>query len=168
MRWHHRLYVMWRGLFGSSTLERDLNEELKFHFDRQVQSNIESGMTPGQARRAAAIAIGNMESIRETSRDERSGAWLRQFARDLAYGMRLLRKAPAFSICAILIVGTGIAAVTAMFSVVYGVLLRPLPFPEPDRLVQIWTHSPRYGRDGRRRQPRSTVSRSTTPTRIST
>ena len=147
MRWHHRLYVMLRGLFGWSTLDRELNEELTFHFDRQVQSNVESGMTLEQARRAASVAIGHVETIREASRDERTGAWLRQFARDLAYGLRLLRKAPAFSICAILIVATGIAAVTAMFSVVDGVLLRPLPFPEPDRLVQIWMHSPRYARD---------------------
>ena len=58
MRWHHRLYVMLRGLFGWSTLDRELNEELTFHFDRQVQSNIESGMTLEQARRAASIAIG--------------------------------------------------------------------------------------------------------------
>lgn len=147
MRWHHRIYVAMRGLFGSSSLDRELSEELQFHFDRQVQANIESGMTPEQARRAAAIAIGNPEPIREASRDERSGAALRQFGRDLGYGMRLLRKAPAFSICAILIVGTGVGAVTAMFSVVYGVLLRPLPFSEPDRLVQIWTHTPRYARD---------------------
>jgi hypothetical protein len=104
-------------------------------------------MTPAQARRAAAIAIGNPDPIREASRDGRAGAWLRQFGRDLSFGIRLLRKAPAFSICAMLIVATGIAAVTAMFSVVYGVLLRPLPFPEPDRLVQIWTRSPRYQRD---------------------
>lgn len=138
---------MLRGLFRSSTLDRELDDELQFHFDRQVHANIEAGMTRDQARRAAAIAIGNLESIREASRDARSGAWLRQFGRDMIFGAQLSIKAPAFSICAIAIVATGIAAVTAMFSVVYGVLLRPLPFPEPDRLVQIWTRSPRYARD---------------------
>jgi putative ABC transport system permease protein len=147
MRWHLRLYVALRGLFGWSTLDRELNEELQFHFDRQVQENIDRGLAPGEARRAASIALGNPDPIREASRDGRSGAWLRQFTRDLAFGVRLLIKAPAFSVCAIAIVATGIAAVTAMFSVVYGVLLRPLPFPEPDRLVQIWTRSPRYARD---------------------
>lgn len=147
MRWHHRLYVALRGLFGSSALDRELNEELQFHFDRQVQANIERGMTAAEAKRAAAIAIGNFEPIREASRDGRFGAWFRQFGRDLSYGVRLLLKAPVFSFCAIAIVATGIAAVTAMFSVVYGVLLRPLPFPEPERLVQIWTRSPRYPRD---------------------
>lgn len=142
MRWHHRLYVMWRGLFGWSTLDRELNEELKFHFDRQVQSNIESGMTLEQARRAASIAIGNVETIRETSRDERTGAWLRQFGRDLSYGVRLLRKARGFSIAAIAIIALGIGAVTSIFSVVYGVALQPLPFHEPERLVNIWALSP--------------------------
>jgi hypothetical protein len=71
MRWHHRLYVALRGLFGSSTLDRELNEELQFHFDRQVQANTDSGMTPAQARRAASIAIGNPDPIREASRDGR-------------------------------------------------------------------------------------------------
>ena len=65
MRWHHRLYVALRGLFGSSALDRELNEELQFHFDREVQANVESGMTPEQARRAASIAIGNPDPIRE-------------------------------------------------------------------------------------------------------
>jgi predicted permease len=147
VRWHHRLYVALRGLLGWSALDRELNEELQYHVDREVQSNRERGMPLEQARRAASIAIGNLEPIRETARDGRAGAGLRQFGADLSYGSRLLVKAPAFSMCAIAIVAIGIAAVTATFSVVHGVLLRPLPFPEPDRLVQIWTRSPNYQRD---------------------
>lgn len=142
MRWHHRLYVALRGLFGSSTLDRELNEELQFHFDKQVELNIAAGLTPSQARRAASIAVGNPDPIREASRDGRSGAWLRQFGRDLAYGMRLLLKAPGFSAAAIAIVALGVGAVTAIFSVVYGVALKPLPFREPDRLVNIYSTSP--------------------------
>jgi putative ABC transport system permease protein len=145
MRWHHRLYVALRGLFGSSTLDRELNEELQFHFDRQVELNIAAGMTPSQARRAASVAIGNPDPIREASRDGRSGAWLRQFGRDLAYGVRLLLKAPGFSAAAIAIVALGVGAVTAIFSVVYGVALKPLPFREPDRLVNIYNMGPRTG-----------------------
>jgi len=139
MRWHHRLSVALRGLFASSSLDRELNEELQFHFDRQVQENIASGMTPEQARRSAAILIGNPDPIREASRDGRAGAWLRQFVRDLSYGVRLLRKAPGFSAAAIAIIALGIGAVTAIFSVVYGVALKPLPFREPDRLVNIYS-----------------------------
>ena len=147
MRWHHRLYVALRGWFHSSTIDRELDEELQFHFDRQVEANLEAGMTREQARRSAAMAIGNFDPIRETSRDGRAGALVRQFARDVVLGARLLVKARLFSLTAIAIVALGIASVTAIFSVVYGILLKPLPFPEPDRLVQIWTRSPRYARD---------------------
>jgi putative ABC transport system permease protein len=141
MRWHHRLYVALRGLFASSSIERDLNEELRFHFDRQVESNLAAGMTPEQARRSAAILVGNPEPIREQSRDGRAGAVARQIGRDISYGARLLIKAPGFSVSAIAIVALGIASVTTIFSVVYGIAMRPLPYREPDRLVNIWTVS---------------------------
>jgi putative ABC transport system permease protein len=145
MRWHHRLYVALRGLLGPSALDRELSEELQFHFDRQVQANINRGMPHAEARRAAAIAIGNLEPIREASRDGRSGTWLRQFGRDLSYGARLLLKAPGFSAAAIAIVALGVGAVTAIFSVVYGVALKPLPFHEPERLVNISSTASRLG-----------------------
>jgi putative ABC transport system permease protein len=147
MRWHHRLLVTLREWLRPAAADRDLDEELQFHFDRQVQANLDVGMPPDQARRAARLAIGNPESFREISRDYRSGAMVRQFGRDVVFGTRLLVKAPLFSLSAITIVVLGIASVTAIFSVVYGILLRPLPFPEPDRLVQIWGRSPRYARD---------------------
>jgi putative ABC transport system permease protein len=146
MRWHHRLYVTLRGWLRWSAMDRDLNEELQFHFDRQVEANLASGMTRDAARRAAAIAIGNSEPIREATRDARSGAWPRQFGRDLSYGVRLLRKAPGFSAAAIAIIALGVGAVTAIFSVVYGVALKPLPFHEPDRLVNIYSTSVHIGR----------------------
>jgi putative ABC transport system permease protein len=145
MRWHHRLYVALRGLFGSSSLDRELIDELQFHFDRQVQANVDRGMTPAEAKRAAAITIGNLEPIREASRDGRSGAWVRQLGRDLSFGVRLLRKAPGFSVAAISIIALGIGSVTAIFSVVYGVALKPLPFREPDRLVNIYSTSVQTG-----------------------
>ena len=170
MRWHHRLYVALRGLFGSSTLDRELNEELQFHFDRQVQANIDSGMTPAQARRAASIAIGNPDPIREASRDGRSGAWLRQFGRDLSYGMRLLMKAPGFSAAAIAIIALGVGAVTAIFSVVYGVALKPLPFREPDRLVNIYSTSAEHrlrAHVGQRRRPSRLAGGTITSSRTS-
>jgi putative ABC transport system permease protein len=145
MRWHHRLYVMVRCWFASGALDRELDEELQFHFDREVQVNLERGLSPAQARRAAALAVGNPQPVMELSRDGRSGAWARQFARDLGYGVRLLRKSPGFSCAAITIIALGVGAVTAIFSVVYGVALTPLPFHEPDRLVSIWTMSANTG-----------------------
>jgi putative ABC transport system permease protein len=145
MRWHHRLYVMLRGWFGSASLDRELDEELRFHFDREVEHHLGGGLTEAQARRAAAIALGSFDPIREASRDGRTGAWLRQFGRDLSYGTRLLVKAPAFSIAAIAIIALGIGSVTAIFSVVYGIAIKPLPFREPDRLVNLWTYAPKFG-----------------------
>ncbi|HYE87589.1 MAG TPA: ABC transporter permease [Vicinamibacterales bacterium] len=145
MRMHHRLYVALRGLFRSSAIERELNEELRFHFDRQVEANLAAGMTTEQARRSAAITIGNPDPIREASRDGRAGALLRQFGRDVSHGVRLMRKAPGFSTAAIAIVALGVGAVTAIFSVVYGVALKPLPFHEPDRLVNIYSTSANIG-----------------------
>ena len=145
MRWHHRLYVTLRGWFGSSALDRELDEELRFHFDRQVQANLDTGMTREAARRAAAIVMGNPETIREASRDGRAGALARQCLRDVSYGARLLSRAPAFSLSAMAIVALGIGSVTAIFSVVYGIVLKPLPFREPDRLVNIWTLSSKLG-----------------------
>jgi putative ABC transport system permease protein len=148
MRWHHRLFVTLRGWFGSGALDRELNEELQFHFDRQVEANLEAGMTREQARRAAALAIGNAEPIREAARDARPGAWVRQFGRDLSYGIRLLGKAPGFSAAAVAIIALGIGAVTSIFSVVYGLALKPLPFHEPDRLVNISSLSSRLDQGG--------------------
>ncbi len=139
MRWHHRLSVALRGWFRSSAVDRELDEELQFHFDRQVDDYIAGGMSLEQARRAAAIAIGNRDSIREISRDGRAGAWLRQFGRDTVFGVRLLVKAPAFALSSIAIMALGIGSVAAIFSVVYGVVLKPLPFRDPGRLVQVWS-----------------------------
>ena len=152
MRFIYQLNVWLRGFFRSSRLDREFNEELRFHFDRQVQANLERGMSMDEARRRARIAIGNPEPIREASRDGRAGAWVRQLGRDLMYGLRLLRKAPAFSITSIAIIALGIASVTMIFSVVYGVALKPLPYREPDRLVNIWTDAPAYN------QPRIQVN----------
>lgn len=147
MRWHHRLAALRREWFHPSSLDREMAEELRFHFDRQVDANLAAGMPVEQARRAATLAIGNAESIRESSRAARGGALARQFGRDALHGLRLIAKAPMFACSAIAIIGVAIAAVTAIFAVVHGVILEPLPFPEPDRLVQIWGRSPRYARD---------------------
>ena len=98
MRWHHRLYVALRGLFGSSALDRELNEELQFHFDRQLQANLDAGMTPQQARRAASLTSVIPSRFAKRRAMTARARWLRQFGRDLSHGVRLLRKAPGFSL----------------------------------------------------------------------
>lgn len=145
MRTFHRLAVLIRSWVRPADQDGEFGDELLFHLERQVQANLEAGMTPAEARRSAHLALGHMDGIREGSRDARAGAWARQWLRDAAYGARLLRKAPAFAITGILIVALGIGAVTAIFSVVYGVMLRPLPFAEPERLVGLWTQAPGLG-----------------------
>jgi putative ABC transport system permease protein len=134
----HQIVALWRALFRNARIEADLVDEMRFHVERQTSANITRGMSADEARRAAQLSFGSMDDARETSHDERPGAGVRQLLRDVRFGARLLRKAPVFGITGVAIVALGIGAATAIFSVVYGVLLRPLPFPEPERLVSVW------------------------------
>ncbi len=145
MRGHQRLSTLIRDLFRSTGIDRQMDEELQFHFDREVQANRERGMALEEACRQARLTIGNPEAHKESSRDARAGALVRQFARDLVHGVRLLRKAPGFSAACIAVVALGIGSVTAIFSVVYGIALEPLPFRQPERLVALWTRAPKLG-----------------------
>jgi len=140
-----RISAMLRGVFRPGALDEEVSQELRFHLDRQIQVNLEAGMPQAEARRAAQAIVGNIDAIREESRAARPGALLHQVARDLMFGMRLLRRAPGLAATSALVVALGIGTTTAIFSVVYGVLLRPLPYPEPERLVAIWTRLPDGG-----------------------
>jgi putative ABC transport system permease protein len=143
MRWLYRLRALARAWFKDREVDVELDEELQFHLERQTRANAEAGMEPGEARRAARLALGGRQQILELSRDARPGSLVRQLARDAAYGTRLLRRSPTFAAASVLVVALGVSAVTAVFGVVYGVLLRPLPYPQPERLVQLWTRAPR-------------------------
>jgi putative ABC transport system permease protein len=134
----HQIVALWRALFRSARIDADLADEMRFHIDRETDANIARGMSPEAARRAARLTFGSIDAAQETSRDERPGAGVRQMLKDVRFGVRLLRKSPVFGITGIAIVALGIGAATAIFSVVYGVMLRPLPFREPERLVSIW------------------------------
>src|SRR5438876_346183 len=111
---------------------------MRFHLERETEANIARGMSPEAARREARLTFGSVDATKERSRDDRPGASIRQMLRDLRFGVRLLRKSPVFGITAIVIVALGIGAATAIFSVDYGEMLRPLPIPEPERLLSIW------------------------------
>src|SRR2546423_1765788 len=138
MRIIHQIVAIWRALFWSARVDADLADEMQFHVERETEANIARGMSPEAARRKARLTFGSIDATQEQSRDDRPGASIRQMLRDLRFGVRLLRKSPVFGITAVLIVALGIGAATAIFSVVYGVMLRPLPFPDPERLVSIW------------------------------
>jgi putative ABC transport system permease protein len=118
-------------------LETGLDEEIRFHIDRQTEKNLRAGMTTDEARRQALIRFGGLDGAKERTRDEFRAASIEDFLRDVRYGGRALLRAPGFTIVATLTLALGIGATTAMFSVVNGILLRPLPYPQQDRLVEL-------------------------------
>jgi putative ABC transport system permease protein len=133
----NKLKTKLRALLRKSEMERELEEELRCHIERQTDQNIRLGMNPEEAGHAARKAFGGVEQAKERSRDARGVRWLEDLWQDLSYGARMLVKNRAFSITAISILAIGIGANTAIFSVVYAVILRPLPFAESERLVMI-------------------------------
>ena len=133
-------------LFRRSQMEGGLNDEIRFHIDQQTEKNIRAGMTPEAARRAALLRFGGVERVRAETRDEFRAGALEDFGGDLRLGVRGLARSRGFSTVTILTLGLGIGAATAVFSVVNGVLLDPLPYPDSDRIVRLF----QVDADGRR------------------
>ncbi len=127
-----------RNLFSFRRVEGDLDQEVHSHLEMLTEENIRSGMQPKDARRAARIELGGIEQVKEQVREERLGNWLPSVICDCRYGVRQLRKNPSFTAVAVLTLALGIAATTSIFSVVYGVLLRPLPYPDPNRIMAVF------------------------------
>jgi MacB-like periplasmic core domain len=126
-----------RAIFSNTQMEDDFKEELAAHVDLLTSENEKGGMTPDEARRAALVRIGGLELTREIHRETRGLPFLEVFWQDCRYAVRTLRRDAGFFLAAVCIVGLGIGASATIFSVVNALLLRPLPFQDPGRLVWI-------------------------------
>ena len=132
------------GLFHKERRDAELAEELASHLEMLVEQNVERGMTPEEARRAARIALGGGEQIKEAVREQRGLPWIESFIADVRFGLRMLRKSPGFTCVAILTLALGIGANAAIFSVLDAVVLRALPYNNPDRLVLVKERIPTF------------------------
>ena len=124
-----------------------LEDDIRDHIDRETSENIDLGMTPEEARRAALRKFGNIARVMEQTRDVWRWVWLEQLLQDVRYGLRFLRRNPRFSAVVVLTLALGIGVNTAVFSVVNTVLLKPLAYPHPERLVWLGTYDPHIKRD---------------------
>ncbi|MGB6868103.1 MAG: ABC transporter permease [Acidobacteriaceae bacterium] len=143
--WGRRAANRVRAFFGKSALDRDLDAEMASHLEMAVEENVRSGMNPEEARRRAMVRFGGVQRAREEQRASRGLPFLDIMGQDLHYTVRTLRRDAGFTVVAVLILALGIGANVAVFSVVNTLLLRPLPFPEAQRLVRIATVNPVCG-----------------------
>jgi predicted permease len=135
MRWTYKLPLRFRSLFRKERVERELDEELQFHLERQIEENLAAGMAPEEARYAALRALGGVEHTKEQCRDQRRVNFIEDFVQDLGYSLRKLRREPGVAMAVALTLSIGIGATTAVFSTINTALIRRIPFTEPDRLL---------------------------------
>jgi putative ABC transport system permease protein len=124
--------------FRRRRLESDLDAELRFHLQEQIEMHLRAGHAPEEARRRALSDLGGLEAVKEACRDERRGAFLATLWQDVRYAARLLRRSPVFTISALATLAIGLGAGTTLFCLADAALLKPLPYPDPSRLVQVW------------------------------
>jgi putative ABC transport system permease protein len=127
-----------RNLFSRRRVEVDLDQEVNSHLGLLIEENIRAGMSPEEAQRAARIELGGIEQVKEQVREQGLGNWLHSVVSDCRYGLRQLRKNPGSTVVMVFTLALAIGAATAIFSVVYGVLLRPLPYADASRIMAIF------------------------------
>jgi hypothetical protein len=131
-----------RALWYRRKLEREVNDEIVAHLELAELDARAAGLRPEEARHAALRDFGGIEQMKEDHRDYRSVRWIENLLRDFRYGLGSLVRDPGFAVVAVGLLALGIGANSAMFSVVDAVLLKPLPFPNPERMVRVWESIP--------------------------
>jgi predicted permease len=132
-----RILSLWRNVSRRDQMDRDLDEELRAHLDMLIEEKLSSGMSQEEARRAALLEFGGVEQTKEQVRASRTGFLLETLWKDLCFGFRMLVRNPGFASAAVVSLALGIGATTAVFSIFDTIFLRPLPYPESDRLMAI-------------------------------
>ena len=138
MRLIARIASLWRTWRHRDRLEAELDEELRGYLDARVARRIAAGERPERARRAELVEIGSVESLKARVREVRMGRLLEETVCDIRHAARGFRHAPGFTLTVLATLAIGVAANTAIFSVAYALLVQPLPFRDPDRLVFVW------------------------------
>ncbi|MBO0721314.1 MAG: ABC transporter permease [Blastocatellia bacterium] len=136
--WVYTIPLRLRSLFRRRQIEQELDEELRYHLERQIEEHIAKGMTPEEAQYAALRAMGGVEQRKEQCRDMRRVWWIEDIVRDVSYGVKMLRKSPAFTGVAVLSLALGIGANTAIFSLINALMLKMLPVEQPQELAQFY------------------------------
>lgn len=140
MNWWRVLKQGFQGLIQKESLDREMDEEMRFHLELRTRRNIEAGMSPEEAHNAAMRRFGAMEQVKEVCRDYRGVGWIENWWRDFCFGVRVLNRNRSLTVVDVLTLALSVGASTVLFGVLKALVLNPFPFPDSDRLVYVWNH----------------------------